>query len=373
MTLPTLASSTEWLRADGPAADVVMSARVRLARNLAGQPFMGKLGTPQRQRVMEVCRDAILASRLSPDLAQHLVWIDVHKLSPNERTLLMERHLISAQLSKGRHPAAPVAPVATPPEEPTPDPRGVAFSLPDERLSVMVNEEDHLRLQVIRSGLALGEALAHAQAVDDRLESQVDFAFSPRFGYLTACPTNVGTGLRLSVMLHLPGLKLTGNLEKVERAAKDMSLAVRGFYGEGSQAIGDLFQISNQTTLGKPESVLLQELEREIIPRVIDYERAARRSLASKRRLELEDRCWRALGLLSHARLLTTEEAMEMLSLVRLGVVTGVLTDLDQRRVNELMLIVQPAHLQALAGQPLDQESRRHVRAGILRDRLKKG
>jgi protein arginine kinase len=225
-------------------------------------------------------------------------------------------------------------------------------------------------VQVIRSGLELAAALKEASDADDRLEASLDFAYSPRFGYLTACPTNVGTGIRLSVMLHLPALKITGNMEKVERAAKDMSLAVRGFYGEGSQATGDLYQISNQTTLGKPETVLLHELEQEILPRVIDYERAARRTLTTKRRTEFEDQCHRALGTLRSARLMTTEESMQLLSLVRLGALTGVLQGVDVRRVNQLVLLTQPAHLQQALGQTLGQEERRSARASVLRERL---
>jgi protein arginine kinase len=234
----------------------------------------------------------------------------------------------------------------------------------------MVNEEDHLRLQVIHSGLELGKTLAEAGELDDRLEAGLDFAFSPRFGYLTACPTNVGTGIRLSVMLHLPGLRLTGNIDKVKRAASDMSLAVRGFYGEGSEAAGDLYQISNQTTLGKTERVLLHELEQEIIPKVIEYERAARKSLMTKRRADLEDQVHRAVGLLTSARLMSTEEAMQLLSLARLGIVCGLLDRPSQRVINQLLLLSQPAHLQRALNQDLDQERRRAARAQLLRTRL---
>lgn len=387
MSLPNLASMTEWLRGEGEAPDVVLSSRVRLARNLASLPFMPRSTRSQREQVLGACHAAIR----SANLASAMAWTDLHTASPFERTLLVERHLISQQLGKGKKvgvdnggskPAAAgegagasieggegvgTATGAVAADEP----RAVAFSVPDERLSIMVNEEDHLRVQVIRSGLALGTAMTEAHAADDKLEGLLEFAYSPRFGYLTACPTNVGTGMRLSVMLHLPALKMTGNLEKVERAAKDMSLAVRGFYGEGSQAIGDVFQLSNQTTLGKPEGVLLQELEKEIMPRVIDYERAARRSLLSKRRGETEDQVCRALGTLRHARLMGTEESMQLLSLVRMGVVAGLVEGLDVRRVNECMLLTQPAHLQRLAGQEIDQDGRRHLRATMLRERLR--
>ena len=234
----------------------------------------------------------------------------------------------------------------------------------------MVNEEDHLRIQYIRAGLALDSALTAIDEVDDRLEAGLDYAYSARFGYLTACPTNVGTGVRLSVMLHLPGLKLAGDIEKVKRAATDMALAVRGFYGEGSEAAGDFYQISNQTTRGKTEQVLLHELQREILPRVIEYERAARGKLLAKRKGIVEDQAFRALGTLTHARLMSAEESMQLLSQVRLGAVLGLLPGLDVGVVNGLMLLTQPAHLQRVVGQELTQDQRRAARATLLRNRL---
>jgi protein arginine kinase len=352
-----LETPTEWLRGEGEASDVVMSSRVRLARNLAGAPFVNKATRAQRQEVLDRCRVQIETCGLQP----HIHWTELHHTEPMIRSLLVERHLISQQHARGKQASG-----AGGPDEP----RGVAFTLPDERLAVMVNEEDHLRIQLIRSGLDLARTLEDAAAVDDRLESRIDYAFSPRFGYLTACPTNVGTGLRLSVMLHLPALRLTGNIDKAKRAAADMSLAVRGFYGEGSEAAGDLYQISNQTTLGKTEAMLLRELEQEIIPKVIDYERVARRTLLSKRRADIEDQVYRALGVLSNARLMTTEESMQLLSMVRLGCVAGLLPDLDVKVVNQMLLLTHPAHLQRAVGQELDQDQRRAARATLLRSRM---
>lgn len=357
-TPPSFDSGTEWLRGEGDCNDVVMSSRARLARNVAGFPFAAKSTKRDRQQTLDLCRSWLLQSNLS----DRLMWVDLHDAPPVERTLLVERHLISKQLSKGKS-TGDGGPAGD-------DPRGVAISLPDERLSIMVNEEDHLRIQVIRSGLALSECWSHIDQVDDKIESGLTYAFSDRFGYLTACPTNVGTGLRMSVMLHLPALKLTGDIEKVKRAASDMGLAVRGFYGEGSDAAGDFYQISNQTTLGKPEAKIIHELEREIIPRVIEYERVARRSLVAKRKIGLEDQVFRAMGILTTARLLATDEAMLLLSNVRLGVVLGLIKDVDQRRVNQLMLLVQPSHLQRAAGRELDQEQRRAARALLVRQRL---
>jgi protein arginine kinase len=334
-----------------------MSSRVRLARNLAGFPFMSKANRGQRAKILDLARAQVLRADLAPGVA----WINLHEAAAAERTLLVERHLTSQQHARGRQSTG-VGGVE--------EPRAVAISVPDERLSILVNEEDHLRIQFIRAGLALDAALEAIDAVDDKLEAGLDFAYSARFGYLTACPTNVGTGVRLSVMLHLPGLKLAGDIEKVKRAATDMALAVRGFYGEGSEAAGDFYQISNQTTLGKTEQVLLHELQREILPRVIEYERAARGKMLAKRRSVVEDQSYRALGILTSARLMSTEESMQLLSQVRLGAVIGLLPGVDVGVVNGLMLLTQPAHLQRVVGQDLTQDQRRAARATLIRLQL---
>lgn len=344
----------EWLRGEGGHADVVLSSRVRLARNLAGFPFAGRAGEEQRQQIMDLSREAV-AQTLAAD---RLTWLNVHETTPAERTLLVERHLISKQLQRGR--AAAVGE----------DPRGAAVSLPAERVSIMVNEEDHLRIQIVRSGLDLKEGLAQAGGIDEKLEGVLDFAYSARLGYLTACPTNVGTGMRMSVMLHLPALKMTGDIEKVKKAASDMCLAVRGFYGEGTEAAGDLYQISNQTTLGKTELMVLAELHEHIIPQVAEYERVARRALLGKRSPVLHDQVHRALGVLRNARLMKVEEAMQHLSLVRLGAVAGLLPEFEPRTINQLMLLVQPAHLQRLLGREMEQDIRAEARATMLRTRL---
>lgn len=350
-------AGVEWLRGEGRDADVVLSSRVRVARNFAALPFVNRCSREQRQQVLDTARAAISAT-LAPALLPHtrLTWIDMHQAGQLERALLVERHLVSKQFSRGKAE--------------TDEPRAVAISAPAERLAIMVNEEDHLRLQTLRSGLALDDAWRDADLVDDQIGQAVEYAYSPRFGHLTACPTNVGTGLRMSVMLHLPALKLTGDIERVRRAAADMNLAVRGFYGEGSEAVGDLFQLSNQTTLGKSEELILQDLAEQIIPQVIEYERRARNALVTKQRLALEDRVQRALGLLRHARLIAAEEAMALLSHVRLGIVAGVLPGVEQRAVNQLMLLVQPAHLQRVCGREMDQDQRREARAELLRRRL---
>jgi len=337
----------KWMSGGGPDADVVMSSRVRLARNLAGYPFVARADTIQRRDLLGRCRMAIGSAGLDP----RLHWVDLAETSRLDRKLLVERHLISRQHSKSTSP------------------RAVAVS-EDESTSVMVNEEDHLRLQVLRTGMQLQEAYEHADSVDDALERRLDFAFSSRLGYLTACPTNVGTGIRVSVMLHLPGLKLTSEIDKVRRAAKDMHLAVRGFYGEGTEAVGDLFQISNQTTLGRSEGQILHDFQDVVIPRIVDYERKARSALSSHRPTVLDDKVYRAWGTLRGARLLGSEEALYLLSYVRLGACLERMDDVPLQTVNELMLLIQPAHLQKIAGNPMDGPTRREFRAKFVRERL---
>ncbi|MCB9838987.1 MAG: protein arginine kinase [Phycisphaeraceae bacterium] len=338
----------EWLRSDGADSDVVMSSRVRLARNIAGFPFLSKASDEDRRQVMELVRERVLAG----GVAENLLWVDVTEASDEERHLLVERHLISRQHARGSGA------------------RGAAISAPDERLSIMVNEEDHLRIQVIRAGLAVADAMTQIDAVDDAIEGQIGYAFNPRFGYLTACPTNVGTGMRVSVMLHLPGLRMTGEIEKVRRAAKSLNLAVRGFYGEGSEASGDLFQISNQTTLGKTERRIVRDFESAILPRVLEYERKSRHALLTKSRMKIVDRSHRALGVLRSARLMTAEEALKLISRVRMGVLLGVVEGVDLSTLNRLILLTQPAHLQRAVKANLNQAERRVVRADLCRDRL---
>lgn len=337
----------EWLRGCGPQCEVVISSRIRLARNLGGQRFLTKMTAHQRQACEKRVRETILSAQLSPQT----LYVDLESAPEVDRQLLVERHLISKQ-----HAASEGA-------------RGVAVG-ENETLAIMVNEEDHLRIQVMRSGLQLEEAWEQINAVDDMLESKLDFAFHPRFGYLTACPTNVGTGIRVSVMLHLPALKLTGEIEKVFRAAKDLKLAVRGMYGEGTEATGDFYQISNQTTLGRSEEEIISEFRQRVIPKIIEYEHHARKVLMSERSIALDDKVFRALGLLRSARLLTSEDVMFALSHLRMGVNLGRIKEIDIRTINELLLLTQPAHLQKLQGKKLEGDIRRAARADFIRQRL---
>jgi protein arginine kinase len=339
----------EWLRASGPHSDVVISSRVRLARNIAGFAFVGKSSLLQRTEVLERCRGALMSKTVSPET----LWMDLRKSDELDRMLLAERHLISRQHAMAGDDF----------------PRAVAID-PSETFGVMVNEEDHLRIQVMRCGMQLQQAFEQANAIDDSLEGKLDYAFSQRFGYLTACPTNVGTGLRVSVMLHLPGLKLTGEIEKVRRAARDLHLAVRGLFGEGSDALGDLFQISNQTTLGRSEQETLVDFETNVIPPIIAYEHQARQALLQQRKSQLDDKIFRAWGVLTHARTIGTEEVLTLLSHLRLGVNLGRTDVVDVRTINELFILTQPAHLQKRIGRVMETAERREARASTIRQRL---
>ncbi len=340
-------TSGEWLRGTGPESDIVVSSRVRLARNLAAFPFSNRANAHQKSEIEGLLRERIAKLELDP----RLEYITLATLTPLDRQFLVERQLISRELAT------------------TEGPRGVALA-PQETVSLMVNEEDHLRLQVMRSGFALDEAWRDIDKVDDLLEQRITYAFSEEFGYLTACPTNVGTGMRASVMLHLPALVLTKQIEKVFRALQKINLAVRGLYGEGSRASGDFYQISNQVTLGKAEQTILSEI-REVIPQIIAYERQARSALVRESRQALQDRVSRAFGTLCSATMMTSEETMDLLSSVRLGINLQLLEDITIPTVNELFIHTQPAHLQKLMGTALDGEERNSARARYLRSRLR--
>ena len=328
-------------------SEIVISSRIRLARNIAGYHFLTTCTRHQRTSLEHRVRDVIL----NAGLVAQMLYVDLDNAPDVDKQLLVERHLISKH-----HAAAEGS-------------RGVAVG-ENETLSIMVNEEDHLRIQVLRSGLQLEEAWEQINAIDDKLEGKLDFAFHPRFGYLTACPTNVGTGIRVSVMLHLPALKLTGEIEKVFRAAKDMRLAVRGLYGEGTEATGDFYQISNQSTLGKSEEDIISDFKHLVIPKIIEYEQHARRTLLNDRTIALDDKVFRALGTLRSARLMTSEDVLYQLSHLRMGIHLGRVKDVDIRTVNELFLLAQPAHLQKMQGKKLEGDARRAIRAEFVRARL---
>jgi protein arginine kinase len=340
-------TSGEWLRGSGPESDIVISSRIRLARNLAAFPFTNRASSYQKAEIESQLRERIAKMELEPKLG----YVNVPTLSTLDRQFLVERQLISRELAAAEGP------------------RGVALG-PQETVSLMVNEEDHVRLQVMRSGFTLDEAWQEIDRVDDILEQRVNYAFSDEFGYLTACPTNVGTGMRASVMLHLPALAHIKQIEKVFRALQKINLAVRGLYGEGSPASGHFYQISNQVTLGKSETTILNEIH-SVIPQIITYERQARQAWMRDNRQGLQDKISRAYGTLCSATMMTSEETMELLSYVRLGINLGMVDDITISTVNELFIHTQPAHLQKLMGSALDGEERNAARARYLRSRLR--
>ena len=350
MTLDELTRTTgEWLRGAGPMVDVVVSSRVRLARNLAAYPFLAASSSTERTEIYRTLVDEVTDTVAGPDA----LLIDMEEADEIDREVLVERHLVSRQ-----HAASTGS-------------RGVSVS-PSETRALMINEEDHLRIQALQSGLQLEASWEEVNKVDDLLSKTLAFAFDQQFGYLTACPTNVGTGIRVSVMLHLPALKLTKEIERVERAARDMRLAVRGLYGEGTEAIGDFFQISNQTTLGTSEAEILSVFGQKVIPKIVEYERAARAALARERAPQLDDKVWRAYGVLTHARCISSEETQVLLSPIRMAINIGRFDEMDIATLNEVFLHTQPAHLQKLHGEPLDDEQRGIVRADYIRKRLAK-
>jgi protein arginine kinase len=338
----------EWLRGSGPESDIVISSRIRLARNLAEFPFVIRAAEADLVQIEQALRDAIRGL----DSPEKLLYLDLEPLSGVDRQFLVERHLISRE-----HAERAGA-------------RGVAIEA-GERFSLMINEEDHLRIQVMQSGLDLQTAWERINALDDEIEKHVTYAYHQRFGYLTACPTNVGTGMRVSVMLHLPALVITRQIEKVFRSLQKISLAVRGLYGEGSQAMGDFYQISNQITLGRSEQDLVKQVG-DIVPKIIGYERQARDFLIRESHENLHDRVSRAYGILRTAQTISSDETMHLLSSVRMGINLGLIEDLEIPTVNELFLYTQPAHLQKISGVELETSDRNIERARYLRRQLNK-
>lgn len=360
----------EWFNGSGPLAEIVVSSRIRLARNIAGHKFLSHCSNTEKAEILEKLKNVIMTL----DLGDKISYISVDKIPTLSRHFLVERHLISRHHAFGKGP------------------RGVVMA-DREFFTAMINEEDHLRLQVLEAGCQLAQCAEQINKIDDMIEEKIDYAFSPRYGYLTACPTNLGTGIRISVMLHLPALKMTNQIEKFFNAAKDMSLAVRGLFGEGTEAASDLYQISNQVTLGVSESDLIARFEKTIIPEIVDYENAARKQLLSRQANVLDDKISRAMALLQNAHLISSQEALFLLSHLRLGVnlhkYMGASTPaikklytlcgnapsdkagpLSIATINRLFMLTLPAHLQLNYGKTLDPTHRDALRAEIIRSAL---
>ncbi len=347
-----------WLDASGPAGHLVLSTRVRLARNLGDRVFGSRNAPEDREAIL---REVDAAGR-SGTLMGQAVCYRMDRLDPLDRQLLHERHLISRELA-ALDPAGRVRP-------------GGALLVQDQ-LGIMLNEEDHLRLQGMRSGFALAETYAAVDRLDSELGQRLPFAFHPEFGYLTSCPTNVGTGLRASVLIHLPGLVLTKEISKVLQGLGQVGLTFRGLYGEGSEVVGNFFQLSNQTTLGKSEQDLLDHLGK-IVRQVMEYEEQARQVLLRDAPGAVEDKVWRAYGLLRYARALSFEEMMNLLSGVRLGVGLKLIGGVGLYTLNKLLVYCQPAHLAAAHSLQVDDPSlsvqrSRYVRKLLEEDAARRG
>jgi protein arginine kinase len=341
-----LSKSSDWLRGDGPYHDIVVSSRVRLARNLAGTAFPGWAKKAERSAVLDqVC--PVVAQLTEMGDAYSLLCQDLTAL---EKQVLVERHLISRE-----HAA-----------------KGVGSAVVMNRkqnLSIMINEEDHLRMQSIRSGLQLRAAFKAINKIDSKLEETLDFAFDPVLGYLTACPSNVGTGMRASAMLHVPALVLSEQINQVIQAVNKIGLAVRGLYGEGTEALGNLFQISNQTTLGETEEEIIERLHK-VIMQVIEHEQNARQVLLQRRSNTLMDHTGRSYGILKHSYSMHSKEALNLLSLAKLGCDMGFYPETFRAAVDELFMETQPAHLQRGSKRKLAAEERDALRATIIRQKL---
>lgn len=344
-----LLSNSKWMEGSGPHADIVISSRIRLARNLKGTRFPQSLNQRQLQEVAGKVKQVVFSPYVQNNLGR-LTFINLRELTPLERQILVEKHLISPQLAQ--------------------DSEGRACVLNnDEAISIMVNEEDHLRIQCLLPALQLFETWRLANTVDDCLEQELDFAFDERLGYLTSCPTNVGTGLRASVMLHLPGLVLTNQVNDVLSALSKVGLTVRGLYGEGSQALGNLFQVSNQITLGQPEEEILSNLS-TVCKKLIEQELAARDYLQKESPLQLSDRVGRSFGILTNAQIMSSKEALGLLSDVRLGINLRLIKGIDERILNQLLVQIQPAILQKFYGREMSPQERDVKRAELIRNKL---
>ena len=361
----------EWFNGSGPMADIVISSRIRLARNLAGYKFLSRCSAAEKSEILKKIKDCLM----SLDLGDRVFYISIDKAPTLDKHFLIERHLISRHLAFGKGP------------------RGAVIAQ-KEFFTAMINEEDHLRLQVLKGGMQISQCAKQISHIDDIIEEKLDYAFSTRYGYLTACPTNLGTGIRVSVMLHLPALKITSQIEKFLTASKDMNLAVRGLFGEGTEAAGDFYQLSNQATLGVSEREVVQQFENTIVPEIVEYETKARKQLLSKDTDLLDDKISRATALLKNAHLISSQEALFLLSHLRLGVnmrkymgastpaieslcrikgfdnQTNQSQELSIATINRLFMLTLPAHLQINYGKPLDPTHRDALRAQIIRSAL---
>ncbi|MCD8502798.1 MAG: protein arginine kinase [Bacillaceae bacterium] len=337
-----------WMKKEGPESDIVLSSRIRLARNLKDFTFPILSTIDESTLVVSQVRNNF--DNVSYDQYGPFELIEMDELKSNQKRVLVEKHLISPHLASEAK-------------------KGAVLLSTDESVSIMINEEDHLRIQCLFPGFQLNEGLVLSNRIDDWIENKLHYAFDENKGYLTSCPTNVGTGLRASVMMHLPALVITQQLSRILPAINQLGLVVRGIYGEGSEALGNLFQISNQITLGKSEEDIIEDLQ-GVVLQLIHQERAAREMLMQSSRLQLEDRVNRSLGILTYARTIESKEAAQRLSDVRLGIDLNIITGVSASILNELIILTQPGFLQQYAGEILSAEQRDERRATLIRKRL---
>ncbi|MCJ7843357.1 protein arginine kinase [Lederbergia sp. NSJ-179] len=340
---------SSWMSAEGPEADIILSSRIRLARNLQNYKFPTLFENEEAREIANKLKTIVQSGYFQT--YGEVEFLPIDHLKQLEKRVLVEKHLISPRLAGD-------------------SPHGAVILADKEDMSIMVNEEDHIRIQCLFPGLQIKEALEKANMIDDLIEDTFDYAFDESLGYLTSCPTNVGTGLRASVMVHLPALVLTRQMMRVIPAINQLGLVVRGIYGEGTEALGNIFQISNQTTLGKSEEDIVEELI-SVVHQIIAQERSAREALVKTSNIQLEDRVFRSYGILANSRIIETKEAAERLSDVRLGIDLGYIKHLSRNILNELMILTQPGFLQQYAGGPLRPAERDMKRAAFIRERLK--
>ncbi len=340
---------SSWMSAEGPDSDIVLSSRIRLARNIKQVNFPTIFSHDEAKRVIDIIKARMEKSTF--DTYGDFSLLQMDDLQPLQKRVLMEKHLISPHLAENAS-------------------HGACLLTENEEVSIMLNEEDHIRIQCLFPGFQLSEALEVANQIDDWLETEIDYAYDEQVGYLTSCPTNVGTGLRASVMMHLPGLVLTHQMNRIIPAINQLGLVVRGIYGEGSEALGNIFQVSNQITLGKSEEDIAEDLK-SVVEQLISQERSAREALAKTSNIQLEDRVFRSYGILSNSRIIESKEAARCLSDVRLGIDMDYIQGISKNILNELMVLTQPGFLQQYAGGPLRPFERDIRRASLIRERLK--
>jgi protein arginine kinase len=339
--------TSEWLKGTGPNSNIVISSRIRLARNLDKIPFPHWANKKQSEEILKIIEEA--SSKV--DYLKKTPLFKLADLDSVDKQFLIERHLMSHEHAQKT------------------DYKAIIID-EEEIVAIMINEEDHIRMQVMQSGFNLFEAWNIINGIDDSLASQLPLAFLADWGYLTACPTNTGTGMRGSVMLHLPALVMTRQINRVLTAIAKLSFTTRGLYGEGTQATGNFFQISNQVSLGHSEDEIIDNIN-ALIRQIIEQENQAREILSSQNKEMLEDRINRSLGILKAAHIISSQETTELLSMVRLGCDLGMFKDIDRRTINELFIITQPAHLQKLENKKLSVQERDVKRAELIRTKLK--